>query len=250
MIIDFHTHPFLVSSENSCFYQNTINDFDDFTKDMENAGISVFCGSVIEKTKSITKIKELNCHAVKLRDISNGKYIPGIHVHPHYKDESIEMLNDAHSIGINLVGELVPYYHGWESYYEGYMADIYSEIDRLNMTVSLHTQCEESIEKALKEFKNITFVLAHPREKEDFYAHIERIKKYDNCYIDLSGSGLFRYGMLKTLVNEVGSERILFGSDYPICNPKMYVQAVDFEKISDREKENIYCENARRILRN
>ena len=54
---------------------------------------------------------------------------------------------------------------------------------------------------------------------------------------------------IKHLVEKVGADRIIFGSDYPICNPGMYIAGVDFEKISDKEKELIFSENAKRLLK-
>ena len=74
------------------------------------------------------------------------------------------------------------------------------------------------------------------------------MKKFPNLYLDISGTGLFRYGLLASSVKTVGSERVLFGTDYPICNPRMYVQAVLGEHISDEEKENILFRNAKRLL--
>ena len=74
------------------------------------------------------------------------------------------------------------------------------------------------------------------------------MKKYDNIYLDLSGTGLFRFGMLKRLVDQVGAERILFGTDHPICNPAMYVAGVMHERISERNMSLIFSENAKRLL--
>jgi len=78
--------------------------------------------------------------------------------------------------------------------------------------------------------------------------HLEILKKYDNAYLDLSGTGIFRYGMLREGIRQVGDEKFLFGTDYPIINPGMYVQAVCFEHISDKSRENIFYKNAERIL--
>ena len=78
--------------------------------------------------------------------------------------------------------------------------------------------------------------------------HVGRMKKFPNLYLDISGTGLFRYGLLASSVKTVGSERILFGTDYPICNPRMYVQAVLGEHVTDKEKENILYGNAKRLL--
>ena len=49
--------------------------------------------------------------------------------------------------------------------------------------------------------------------------------------------------------DKVIGERILFGTDYPICNPRMYVQALYGEDISDTDREKIFFENAMRILK-
>ena len=96
----------------------------------------------------------------------------------------------------------------------------------------------------------VTFVAAHPGQREDFLKHLERLKKYENAYLDLSGTGLFRYGMLRYGIETVGASKFLFGTDYPIVNPGMYVEAVRFEHISEKDREMIFSENAKRLLFN
>ena len=54
--------------------------------------------------------------------------------------------------------------------------------------------------------------------------------------------------MIREAVRRVGAERILFGTDYPIQNPGMYVEAVRFEHISEAERALIFYGNAERIL--
>lgn len=249
-IIDFHIHPFYNKSRNVCFYDGTVGTWQELMSDLQRAGISRVCGSVIERmaVSSFEDIKALNDEALLLRDKMQGFYIPGVHIHPAYVNESIAELERMSAEGVRLVGELVPYMMGWESYYDENMHRIYEKIDELKMVVSFHTIYEESIDEAVSKFPNITFVAAHPGDKAQFLRHIERIKKYDNYYLDLSGTGIFRYGLIAHGVKEVGSERLLFGTDYPICNPSMYVNAVLFEKLSDRDYDNIFCENAKRIL--
>ena len=68
-------------------------------------------------------------------------------------------------------------------------------------------------------------------------------QKHENMFLDLSGSGLFRMGMLRRGVDVMGSERILFGTDYPICNPAMNVAGVLFEDLSEVERQNILYRN-------
>lgn len=249
-IIDFHIHPFYSQSRNVCFYDGTVKSVDDIVADLKRAGITQACGSVIERIepKSFDDIKAFNNEALLLREKLGDFYIPGVHVHPDFVKESVAELERAKKQGVRLVGELVPYFMGWEDYYDDNMDEIYSAINDLNMVVSLHTQREDTIEMAVNKFPDITFVAAHPGDKASFLRHIERIKKNKNYYLDLSGTGIFRYGLIGYGVNQVGSERFLFGTDYPICNPSMYVNAVLFEKLKDSDYDNIFAENAKRLL--
>ena len=53
-------------------------------------------------------LKKSNQDALKLREIYNGMYIPGIHIHPHYIDESSKEIDMAVENDIHIIGELVP----------------------------------------------------------------------------------------------------------------------------------------------
>nr|MBQ4318691.1 amidohydrolase family protein [Clostridia bacterium] len=74
------------------------------------------------------------------------------------------------------------------------------------------------------------------------------MEKYPNAYLDLSGTGLFRYAMLAHGVNRVGAERFLFGTDFPVCNAAMQVAAVLSEYLTDEDYELIFSGNAKRLL--
>jgi hypothetical protein len=142
---------------------------------------------------------------------------------------------------------------GWSKYYDKNLHMIFEEAQTLGMTVSAHTAADSpdlamSLEKAAVCFPRLNFVAAHPGDKKSFEAHIERLKKYDNFYLDLSGTGIFRYGMLKYGINKAGSEKFLFGTDYPICNAGMYVNAVLYENLNTEDMENVFFKNAKRIL--
>jgi predicted TIM-barrel fold metal-dependent hydrolase len=68
-------------------------------------------------------------------------------------------------------------------------------------------------------------------------------KKYKNLYIDLSGTGLFRWGMLKKGVDLIGADHILFGSDFPVCSTAMNVAGVLSEKLTNKERKLIFRDN-------
>lgn len=253
-IIDFHVHPFVKEAQNTCFYKNSLS-FENnlFERDMKEAGITQICGSVIDfagikEEEGFEPFRALNRDALKKREEWGDFYIPGVHVHPAFVKESCEELEYMVGKGVKLVGELVPYMHGWSDYSCKGFSEILDCIEQLGMVVSYHSIDDAQMEKMIREHPNVTFVAAHPNEKDKYLLHIERMKKYQNAYLDLSGTGIFRYGMLKHGVDEVGAERFLFGTDYPITNPLMYVKAVEFEKISHEAKELIFHKNAERLL--
>ena len=251
-IIDFHTHPFIDADTYFCIYKESVPaDEKTILADMENEGISRFCGSVIRKMREgegFELLKKLNRDALKLRDIYGEKYIPGIHVHPDFVEESTEEIKFASEKGIKLIGELVPYMHGWKDYSCKGFSEILDVAEKYGMVVSLHVGDHEQMIKMASEHKNVNFVIAHPGEKERALKHIEAMKQCDNMYLDLSGGGMYRYGLVRYLCDKVGAERIIFGTDYPISNLKMYVQAVMGERLTDSERELIFSGNAKCLL--
>ena len=243
-IIDFHTHPFLSDEENLCSYKDTTEC--DIVNDMREEGVLHFCGSVLNgRGDDFERIKRANRKAFEMKKMWGDIYIPGIHINPHFVKESIKEIEIAREMGVKLIGELVPYYHEW-NYDDSGLFEILDAAE--GFTISIHRMYFDKMEELIKNFKNLTFVIAHPGEAPEVRQHIELMKRQENAYIDLSGTGLFRYGVLKKLCSEVGAERVLFGTDYPICNLKMYIAGVLGEKISDREKELIFAGNAKRIL--
>ena len=167
---------------------------------------------------------------------------------------ALETLEFMHKNGYRLIGEIVPYFHAWDSMGMNYGSKGLMEILELageyNMIFSYHTMPEwqEQMEHMIAQNPKVTFVAAHPGEYENYKRHLECLKKYDNAYLDISGNGLYRYGMLREGIRQAGDEKLLFGTDYPITNPGMYVEAVCFEHISEESREKIFFRNAQRII--
>ena len=255
-IIDFHTHPFIKKENNICSYKDILNMSDSVTqKDLTQLGVSKICGSVVNTNNNLysnmwEKVYENNNIALELKARYNDFYIPGFHIHPDYIENSLNEIERMHKNKVKLIGELVPYIDGWKN---GYDSDNFSlllkEAGKRNMIVSFHSQNEDAMDKMVKEHKDVIFVAAHPGEYGAFMRHIERMKYSENYYLDVSGYGIFRYGMLRKAIDTFGIERILFGSDYPTCNPAMYIGGVLLDNlISDTEKEKIFSLNAKKLL--
>lgn len=254
MVIDFHTHPYLSGEEFLNFYPECFTPSpEQCLADLKRAGISKFCGSVILKEKyagGFGPIRRCNECALELKRLWGDTYTPGFHIHPSFVEESIEAVEALAAQGFRLIGELVPYMHGWRDYSNPGLSKILDAAGRHHMVVSFHTMADEQEEmtRMVAEHPDVTFVAAHPGDRENFTKHLERMERCENLYLDLSGTGIFRYGLVAYGVSRVGAERFLFGTDYPICNPRMYVQALLQEPISQEERKAILYKNAARAL--
>ena len=250
-IIDFHTHPFIDNADNLCMYKDSLKiDCNDFINDIKAAGITTFCGSVIHrKFDGFETLRKANRDALKLKGIYGNAYIPGIHVHPGFIEDSKREVEFAIENDIKIIGELVPYMHGWSNYDCEEFSEILDYIGNHSLIVSLHTMNQEQMQQMAEKHRNIKFVFAHPGERANVDKHIEIMKNTDNVYLDISGTGLFRYGVLRHLTDAVGAERILFGTDYPIGNLSMYINGVLGEKLSEKEQRQIFYENAAELLK-
>ena len=259
-IVDFHVHPYLTEEENLCMYKEVFSlTSQEAVLDLEKSGISHVCGSVLCKRKfdmekGFGQLRELNRKALKKREKYPDFYTPGFHIHPGYVEESLEELSYMHEHGVNLIGELVPYMHGWReggyTYASEELSSILDQAGKYGMIVSYHTmeEWQDEMECMIARHPNVTFVAAHPGQKAEYQKHLARLQKYENAYLDISGTGLFRYGMLAAGVRKVGAQKLLFGTDYPITNPSMYVQAVLGEHITEEDRRMIFWENAARLL--
>jgi len=254
-IIDFHTHPFKNEKTNICAHKEFCSmSADETVSVFKKLGISKICGSVISLRDESLKnnwdeVKSNNDEALFLKEKYGDFYVPGFHIHPSYIDESIAEIKRMDKMGIKLIGELVPYLDGWDDYSSPEFSVLLDEAAKHNMVVNIHTQGEDETDKMVRAHPDLVIVAAHPGEYSEFMRHLERMKMSENYYLDLSGYGIFRYGMLRRAIDTVGIDRILFGSDYPTCNPGMYVGGVLFDSlITDSEKEKIFSLNAKRLL--
>ena len=253
-IIDFHIHPYFTSAENICKYDKS--DDIDFTPGiMKRHGVSKFCGSVLSHD-SVTEenvwecLSTFNDHALKLYEHYGDMYVAGCHVHPKFIKESKEAIDLFYSKGLRLVGEIVPWrYKMNDSYNSDGMLEILDYASSKGMVISAHPTSPDDMDLLCDNLPDAVIVGAHPSENVQFKRHVARAKKHKNYYVDLSGSGIHRYKTTRRLVDEIGADKVIFGSDYPICNLQIYVDGVTRDEIlTDDEKRLILAGNAKRIL--
>jgi predicted TIM-barrel fold metal-dependent hydrolase len=226
-----------------------------FRDDLLANGITRVCGSVIYRAMNGRPLEEyeeiiprLNDQALACRDVLGDFYIPGIHVHPAFVGLSCNELIRCRKKGVRLVGELVPYMMQWKDYACKGCLEIMEYARDLNMVVSMHPSSPQDMLAFSQAMPGLNIVWAHFSGYGQYENHLELLRRFENVCFDLSAHGTDFDGTLRRAIDQVGCDRLLFGTDYPGITPASDVAAVMFEPLTDSEREAIFSGNARRLL--
>lgn len=97
-------------------------------------------------------------------------------------------------------------------------------------------------------FPHLQIIAAHLGGWSMFDSAVEYLK-YTSCCFDLSSC--FQYlstGQMRAYIDIYGAERILFGSDFPLWNPKKEMETFLGLGLTESEQDKILSENAARLL--
>ena len=130
---------------------------------------------------------------------------------------------------------------------------IYSFANERGLAVLAHTGSGEPSEprrlgEAAPRFPNANFVAGHAGNFEPYLS--QAIKVAQDCpNVYLETCSTFRVpGLIEKLVDRVGAERVLFGSDTPLMDPRPQIGRIITAAIDNEAKRLILGENARRLL--
>ena len=98
-------------------------------------------------------------------------------------------------------------------------------------------------------YKNLMVIGAHFGGWSIWEEATEKLCKYENFYVDCSSS---LYALTpekaKELIMKYGTDRVLFGTDYPMWEPKAEIERFMQIELTDKEREDILYKNAARIF--
>ncbi len=99
-------------------------------------------------------------------------------------------------------------------------------------------------EKYLKKYPGVKLILGHSGGvKEGISQAVRLARTYSNVYLDIAGDVLF-FGLIEFLIENVGQNRILFGSDMVWIDPRVNLGRVLRARISLETKRRILGLNA------
>jgi hypothetical protein len=98
------------------------------------------------------------------------------------------------------------------------------------------------------EFPKVTLILGHAGGR--YHGHLAAAalaREHANVWVDLSGD-CYALGLVEFLVEQVGADRILFGTDINWIDPRTHIGRVLDAEIPAPDKEKILRSNARRLF--
>jgi predicted TIM-barrel fold metal-dependent hydrolase len=97
-------------------------------------------------------------------------------------------------------------------------------------------------------YQNISFILAHTGLSwKQAREHIEIAKLRPNVFLEITYTAV-TYGSIEFMVQEVGADRVLFGTDQPMRDPIPQFGWVAYSHLSEEDLEKILGLNMRKIL--
>lgn len=124
---------------------------------------------------------------------------------------------------------------------------IFSFTDAHATVVQIHPEKEKGAAGIIpfaNQYTKTRFIMAHLGGE----AHIRAVKnaRHGNVYVDTSGMASLKNMIIEYTVSQIGSERILFGTDtYSAASQR---GRIEFSMISNRDKENILFNNAKELF--
>lgn len=106
----------------------------------------------------------------------------------------------------------------------------------------------KAFEKLAETYPKVSILLGHSGfGSEGADQSIEACLNHPNIYCEITGSVVV-YGTLERMVNRLGAERVLFGTDLPFLDARPQIGRVAFAKINDDDKRKVFGLNAARLF--
>ena len=243
-VIDFHCH---VGSWGRFWMDD---DVELFLGSMDRAGIDQSCINCIFQGEA----RRGNDLVAEFVERAPDRFIGVAFVTPHYPNEMVPELERCFDqLGTKYI-KIYPHYVRVSQedpmYYP--IFEFASDRGLAVMSHAWHYFDPESVsilkryEELLKRFPKVTWVIAHGGS--GFRRRIvEAARQLPDIYLETCGST--RPGAIDYVVQSVGAERVLFGSDMPLLDNAHQLAKIVMADLSAEEKQKVLGLNAKRLLK-
>lgn len=213
---------------------------------MDRTGINGCCLSSIAAMTSNPKLG--NDYVAKLAKEHPGRLYGYVVPTPYDLDYDVESYFTPSSgmLGFKIHASYQKTFISDPRYYPAYEL-----ANKLKLPVLIHswqgTEVNQVAEMAAK-FKDANFIIAHSAVLPYRDSCISVCRKYDNLYVDTAISHTTE-DAIPWVVNNLGADKVLFGTDMCFFDCRQNVGKVALANISDADKIKIFGENAKQLFK-
>lgn len=244
IIIDCHTH---MGYFPACHIP--YNNAEGILRTMDRIGISKACVSALASIGPDWMLGN-NIVAKAVRKYPH-RFIGYAVINPNYPKETKDELKRCFG-ELNMKAiKIHPAYHKYPVNGPNYIP-VFEYAQENNIIILSHTWSNSKIlDKFARSYPQVTFIIAHIGgwDGRNINEMLIVAKKYNNIFLDLTSS-LAYLGVMEQLVEEVGAEKLLYGSDLPLMDAGYQIGRVIYAKINHEEKKKILGLNMMRLLGN
>ena len=182
-------------------------------------------------------------------------------VNPNYPDESLRQIDEYSKIRQFIGVKLHASWHNQPVDGEKFEL-IFDRCEKLNLPVLVHSyvvddsgdqvSCPERIANVARRHSN-PIIIAHMGGNSK--RTVKAVKNIKNVYVDISSGRerasqlyVWKLGRVDDCVKELGADRVLFGTDFPLLDPSICMGMIEDSYLSREEKELVMYKNACRIF--
>jgi predicted TIM-barrel fold metal-dependent hydrolase len=170
-------------------------------------------------------------------------------VNPHRGPAVLDELEDAVGRGFSGL-KLAPVVHSF-SYSAPVVLDLMALCGHLGIPAYMHSlgspdASTEAIAGLAGRFPGTTVIIGHMGLGPADVDAVSCAREHENVYVETSGGS---HLILRQALDELGSTKILFGSEFPLQHPLVEITRIFALKCPDADRENILGRNMLRLLR-
>ncbi len=223
----------------------------DLKKVCKKAGVDhVVVQSVATTPKQVRSINEFISNEVKNAE----SFLTGLGtLHPESEDipGDIEHIVELGLKGVKLHPDIQKFKIDGEKLFK-----IYEICSRKNLVMLMHTGDKrydnsnpDRVERVLKNFPDLVVVGAHLGGWSLWEEAANRLNGFKNFYVDCSSSfGFVDNEIIKKAILLYGTDRVLFGTDYPMWNAEDEIKNLFSLGLSKEDNQKILSQNAKTLF--
>lgn len=238
MINDFHVHMGKSSKGEVFTAEDLVRSMDQYG--IERSGLSILNG---------TSCRELNDRTLAAVRQFPDRIVGYAYINPREENAKDEVRRCLETDGFRAVK-----FHSWK---HGYFPDNNSALDGIvdviaeyDVPILTHTgtpplSLPQQWAVIAERHPKATFVFAHMGYLDYGYGCIECAKRLPNVYV--GSSGQVEIPIIQKAIDEMGPDRIVFGSDWPYKFVKSEIVKFDAYDLSEEDREKIFFKNAQKL---